>query len=100
MQILINVFMSLRFARHNCICDIVGKYMVNLVRTVREERQVLVSSITKTSLIKYTENITTKNDSFQIKILIFFIFLLNIDCGYSLEPPRRGSSNETHNLCF
>ena len=32
---------------------------------------------------------------FQIKILIFFIFLLkNIDCGYSLEPPRRGDSNE------
>ena len=25
----------------------------------------------------------------------FFLFLLeNIDCGYSLEPPRRGSSNE------
>ena len=27
--------------------------------------------------------------SFQIKILIFFI-----DCRYSLEPPRRGGSNE------
>ena len=36
-----------------------------------------------------------KNESFQIKILIFFIFLLkNIDNGYSLEPPRRGGSNE------
>ena len=23
-----------------------------------------------------------------------FIFILNIDCGYSLEPPRRGGSNE------
>ena len=23
-----------------------------------------------------------------------------IDCGYSLEPPRRGGSNEYHNLCF
>ena len=32
-----------------------------------------------------------KNENFQIKILIFFIFLLkNIDCGYSLE----GGSNE------
>ena len=31
-----------------------------------------------------------KNENFQIKSsLIFFIFLLkNIDCGYSLEPPR------------
>ena len=27
--------------------------------------------------------------------IIFFLFLLkNIDCGYSLEPPRRGGSNE------
>ena len=26
---------------------------------------------------------------------IFFLFLLkNIDCGYTLEPPRRGHSNE------
>ena len=26
---------------------------------------------------------------------LFFLFLLkNIDCGYSLEPPRRGDSNE------
>ena len=30
-----------------------------------------------------------KNDNFQMKILIFFLFLLkNIDCGYTLEPPR------------
>ena len=40
--------------------------------------------------------------------LFFLFFLQNIDCGYSLEPPRRGSSNRlgeavltcTHNLCF
>ena len=26
---------------------------------------------------------------------LFFLFLLkNIDCGYSLEPPRRDGSNE------
>ena len=36
-----------------------------------------------------------KTESFQIKILIFFhISAQNIDCGYSLEPPRRGGSNE------
>ena len=32
--------------------------------------------------------------------IIFLIFAQNIDCGYSLEPPRRGGSNEYHNLCF
>ena len=30
----------------------------------------------------------------QYKILIIFhIFAQNIDCGYRLEPPRRGGSN-------
>ena len=32
---------------------------------------------------------------FREKIRIFFHFSAqNIDCGYSLEPPRRGGSNE------
>ena len=29
-----------------------------------------------------------------LRQLLFLILLKNIDCGYSLEPPRRGSSNE------
>ena len=36
-----------------------------------------------------------KTESFQIKNSdIFHISAQNIDCGYSLEPPRRGGSNE------
>ena len=37
-----------------------------------------------------------KLKSFQIKKIsnIFLISAQNIDCGYSLEPPRRGGSNE------
>ena len=31
---------------------------------------------------------------------IFHISAQNIDCWYLLEPPRRGGSNEYHNLCF
>ena len=27
-------------------------------------------------------------------LIFFLIFAQNIDCGYSLEPPRRGGSNE------
>ena len=34
------------------------------------------------------ENFQTKNSN------IFHISAQNIDCGYSLEPPRRGGSNE------
>ena len=42
-----------------------------------------------------------KNDKFQIKKSdIFYISAQNIVCGYSLEPPQRGGSNEYHNLCF
>ena len=45
----------------------------------------------------------TKKEKFQIKNSdIFHITAQNIDCGYSLEPPRRGEavSASTHNLCF
>ena len=36
-----------------------------------------------------------KNDNFSIKNSdIFHVSAQNIDCGYSLEPPRQGGSNE------
>ena len=36
-----------------------------------------------------------KTENIYIKILIFFhISAQNIDCGYALEPPCRGGSNE------
>ena len=46
--------------------------------------------------------LSKKKEKNQIKkILIFFIFLLkNIDCGHSLEPPRRGGSNEYPHSMF
>ena len=45
------------------------------------------SNILKISLPK-TESFQMKNSN------IFHISAQNIDCGYSLEPPRRGGSNE------
>ena len=52
-------------------------------------------NITKTRLFKYIENLTPKTENYQIKkINIFHISAQNIDCGYSLEPPQRGGSNE------
>ena len=54
-----------------------------------------VMHITKTRLFYYKENLTTKNENFQIKNSdIFHKSAQNIDCGYSLEPPRWGGSNE------
>ena len=57
--------------------------------------------ITKTCLFKYTENFTTKKWKFaEKKSDIFHISAQNIDCGYSLEPPRRGGSNEYPQAMF
>ena len=42
-----------------------------------------------------------KKENFQIKNSdIFHISAHNIDCGYSLEPPRRGGSNEYPQTIF
>ena len=60
-----------------------------------------VESLRKQAYSIILKILPPKNEKFQIKILIFFLVCAqNIDCGYSLEPPRRGGSNEYHNLCF
>ena len=50
----------------------------------------------KTRLFKYIENFTTKywKCSDKKNSDIFHISAQNIDCGYLLEPPYRGGSNE------
>ena len=56
------------------------------------------SNYENTPIQIYIENFTSKIWKFsdKIKTLIFFIYVQNIDCGYSLELPLRGSSNEYH----
>ena len=57
----------------------------------------------KTRLFKYIEAFTIKNSKFSDKKksdIFFYISAQNIDCGYSLEPPRRGDFKEYHNLIF
>ena len=53
-------------------------------------------SITKHAYSNILKNFQPKKENLQIKkILIFFrISDQNIDCGYLLESPRRGGSNE------
>ena len=51
--------------------------------------------ITKTRLFKYSKHFTIKQWNFQMKnSSSFHISAQNIDCGFSLEPPRRGGSNK------
>ena len=48
-----------------------------------------------TPIQKYWKFYNQKRENFQIKNSnIFHISAQNIDCGYSLEPPRWGGSNE------
>ena len=60
-----------------------------------------LDTITKTRLFKYIENFTAKNWKYSEKNSdIFLLSAHNIDCGHSLEPPRRGGSNECPQSLF
>ena len=57
----------------------------------------LLYVITKTRLLFYNQ----KKENFPLKNSeSFHISAQNIDCGYSLEPPRRGGSNEYPHSMF
>ena len=61
----------------------------------------IITKYYENSLFKHIENFTTKNENFKLKDSgSFHIPAQNIDCWYSLGPPRRGGSKEYHNLCF
>ena len=53
-----------------------------------------VASLRKHAYSNILKIIPPKNENIQIKKSnIFHISAQNINCGYSLEPPRRGGSN-------
>ena len=55
----------------------------------------VISSLRKHAYSNILKILPTKNENFQMKKSdIFRISAQNIDCWYSLEPPRRGGSNE------
>ena len=58
------------------------------------------NGITKTCLY-YFDPLKPHFYIVKLEYTLFFLLLLkNIDCGYSLELPCQGGSNEDHNLCF
>ena len=66
------------WSNSNTVCDSIGKASV-------------FASITKTYLCNIRAVIFKV---VKLKFDIFLIFAQNIDCGYTLDPPRRGGSNE------
>ena len=52
-------------------------------------------------ILNIMKSLPPKNKKFQMKnSYIFYISAQNIDCGYSLEPPRRGGSNDYRQSMF
>ena len=72
-----------------------GYYDLNLPKMLLLTLAISIFTLRKHPYSNILKILPPKNEKFQIKILIFFhIAAQNIDCGYSLEPPRLGGSNE------
>ena len=72
-----------------------GKTSMNLSMNRNRKPHECILHYENTPIQIYWKFHNHKTESFQIKILLDFqISAKNIDCGYSLELPRRGGSNE------
>ena len=92
-------FLLLSLTRESCaswLCTFLDNWKYSVIEP-------FAFSITKTCLYNFDP---LKPHFYIVKLwftgvhISFHISAQNIDCGYSLEPPRRGGSNESHNLCF
>ena len=65
------------------------------VLSVNNKNVEAINSLRKLAHAIYRDFLALKFENFQLKnSYTFLIFAQNIDCGYRLEPPRRGGSNE------
>ena len=72
-------------------------YFVNEKRKKKKYpgKATVVEALRKHAYSNTLKILQPKNENFHKKIWYFFhISAQNIDCGYSLEPPWRGGSNE------
>ena len=83
-----------------CACMIIIQTVAFGNKEHTKERKLenrFLQDITKTCLYNvdpFNPLLYSKTGVYKDTYIIFFILLKNIDCGYSLEPPRRGGSNE------
>ena len=81
-------------------------YCVNINKftywTCKTQQRVKWCNNNENTPIKHTAIFhARKNDNFHLKIFDYFlIFAKNIDCGYTLEPPHWGGSNEYPQYMF
>ena len=71
--------------------------MLSITRTIKIIliiKDILPSHYENTPIQIHCKFYRRKNENFKMKNCdIFLTSAQNIDCGYSLEPPRRGGSN-------
>ena len=60
----------------------------------REDTNYIDSALRKYAYSNVQNTLPPKKEKLKYSDFIFHISAQNIDCGYSLEPPRRGGSNE------
>ena len=84
-QICITIYFNMNLTVRNLVCLTHAHKLFQQEYTHKEKMPIEI----------HTENFTTKKLKFSDKDSdIFHISVQNVDCGYSLEPPRRGGSNE------
>ena len=62
-------------------------------QTKQQEKNTVITKTCPCSMKQFQK--VEKKKNFTCKNVTFFlIFVQNIDCGYTLDPPQRGGSNE------
>ena len=81
-----------------------GTRDAQFLETPKEEEMKTKDTLRKHTYSNILKISPPKTESFHIKILIFYIYIYisaqKIDCGYSLEPTRRGGSNKYQQSMF
>ena len=92
MQVIVVLFDSESSGPEFRFCD---KCCERIFRTYARNTSCTANSLRKHAYSNILKTLQPKKENYQIKNSdIFHISAQNIDCGYSLEPPRRGGSNE------
>ena len=81
-------------------CQLSGKSITKVTQTSLSNGRYYFT-LQKLAYVTNRDCLSLKTENFQQKkIDIFLIFAQNIDCGYTLEPPRRGGFNEYQQSMF
>ena len=87
---------SAKLDAHEGVFSDIAAIMIGKIQQLQTpSRRRLSKPLRKHAYSNILKILPPKNENFQTKNpVIFYTSPQNIDCGYSLEPPQRGGSNE------